>query len=260
MSLISLDRVSLSFATRDSEVSALEDISLSVEAGEFVCIVGPSGSGKTTLLRLIAGFLQPSEGELLFAGEPVTEPGWERGMVFQSASLYPWLTVYRNVEFGPRVRGIASAQRRESVERYLRLVKLWDVRDRRPFELSGGMRQRVAIARVLANDPHVLLMDEPFGALDALTREHLQEELRGLWRSTGKTVVFVTHSVEEAVFLSTKIVVLSARPGRLITEVDVPFSRRSESAVGERQGRAIKSEPRFVALREQVLEYIWTAG
>lgn len=221
-----------------------------------MCVVGPSGSGKTTLLRLIAGFLQPTNGTVEFEGRVVRGPGWERGVVFQSASLYPWLDVYHNVAFGLKMRGIPRAQRREIVERYLTMVKLWDFRDRHPHELSGGMRQRVAIARVLANEPHVLLMDEPLGALDALTREHLQEELLEIWRTTGKTVVFVTHSVEEAVFLATRIVVLSSRPGRVLTTIDPPFSRE----VSTETGRAIKSDPRFIALREQVLEYIWTSG
>ncbi len=220
-----------------------------------MCVVGPSGSGKTTLLRLIAGFLTPTGGDVRFQGSAIREPGWERGVVFQSASLYPWLSVYRNVEFGPRMRGMAKGERRESVERYLRMVKLWDYRHRHPHELSGGMRQRVAIARVLANEPQVLLMDEPLGALDALTREHLQEELLEIWRSTGKTVVLVTHSVEEAVFLATHIVVLSSQPGTILATVCPPFSR-SETAG---RGRAIKSDAAFVTLREEVLQHIWTS-
>ncbi len=255
MSFLSFTGVSVRYGSEGGEVAALKDIDLEVDAGDFLCVVGPSGSGKTTLLRLIAGFLTPTEGSVVFEGHEVREPGWERGVVFQSASLYPWLTVAGNVEFGPRMRGVASGERRDLAERYLRLVRLWDFRDSRPYELSGGMRQRVAIARVLANDPHVLLMDEPFGALDALTREHLQEEILEIWRSTGKTVVFVTHSVEEAVFLATRIVVLSERPGQILAQVDSPFSRER----GAQSGRAIKSDTRFVALREQVLQHIWTS-
>jgi ABC-type taurine transport system ATPase subunit len=254
VSSISFPHVSARSATDDGAVHALSEIDLDVESGDFLCVVGPSGSGKTTLLRLIAGFLKPSDGRVVFEGSEVEAPGWERGVVFQSASLYPWLTVAGNVEFGLKMRGFPAKERRERVEKYLSLVKLWDFRDRRPYELSGGMRQRVAIARVLANDPHVLLMDEPFGALDALTREHLQEELLEIWSSTKKTVVFVTHSVEEAVFLATHIVVLSPRPGRILTTVEPPFRHEN----GARTGRAIKADPRFVELRERVLEHIWT--
>ncbi len=206
-------------------------------------------------MRLIAGFLTPTDGSVRFQGEPIREPGWERGVVFQSASLYPWLSVYRNVEFGPRMRGIPKRERHELVEHYLKMVKLWDYRSRSPHELSGGMRQRVAIARVLANKPQVLLMDEPLGALDALTREHLQEELLQIWRSTGKTVVLVTHSVEEAVFLATRIVVLSSQPGTILATIHPPFSRSDTTG----RGRTIKSDPSFVALREEVLQHIWTS-
>jgi ABC-type taurine transport system ATPase subunit len=255
MPLISLQDVSVSYQTRDGPVCALRDIDLAVDAGEFLCLVGPSGCGKTTLLRLVAGFLPPTRGRVLFEGDRVVNPGWERGVVFQSASLFPWLTVYGNVEFGPKMRGVPTSERREAVERHLRMVKLWDFSDRHPYELSGGMRQRVAIARVLANEPHVLLMDEPLGALDALTREHLQEELLEIWRSTGRTVVFVTHSVEEAVFLATRIVVISPRPGRILADVASPFSSEPNRA----DGRSVRSDPRFVALREQVLQHIWAA-
>lgn len=253
---IELSRVSVAYTgSAGEDVHALEGIDLNVDPGDFVCVVGPSGSGKTTILRLIAGFLAPTIGNVVFEGERVSAPGSERGVVFQSASLYPWLTVSQNVAFGLKMRGIGKAQRKRTVEHYLRLVSLWDFRDRHTYELSGGMRQRVAIARVLANDPHVLLMDEPFGALDALTREHLQEELLTIWRSTGKTVVFVTHSVEEAVYLSTRIVVLSPRPGRIIETVPSPFSRRQNGSTV----RTVKADPDFIELRERVLNLIWNA-
>jgi taurine transport system ATP-binding protein len=187
-------------------------------------------------------------------GVPIEGPDHQRGVVFQQPTLYPWLTVRQNVEFGPKMRGIAPARRRELAEHYLRMVRLWEFRDKAPYELSGGMQQRVAIARVLANDPRILLMDEPFGALDALTREHLQEEVLKIWRETRKTVFFITHSVEEAVYLATTVAVMSPRPGRIQATIEAPFSRQSGTA----DSRAVKSSPEFVALREQVLRLIWT--
>ncbi len=228
---------------------------LAVHPGEFVCVVGPSGCGKTTLLRLMAGFLLPTTGSVLDSGEAVRGPDSRRGMVFQQPHLYPWLTVRENVEFGPRVLGISARQRREIAESYLKLVKLSEFAHANVWELSGGMQQRVALARVLANEPHILLMDEPFGALDALTREHMQDELLSIWRRTGTTVVLVTHSVEEAVYLSTRILVCSDRPAKIIADLDVPFSRRDVDARGE--SRAVKADPGFVTFREEVLQYIW---
>ena len=186
-------------------------------------------------------------------GTVIGGPDHQRGVVFQQPALYPWMTVQQNVVFGPKMRGLPPARRRELAEHYLHMVRLWDFRDKAPYELSGGMQQRVAIARVLANDPRILLMDEPFGALDALTREHLQEELLKIWRETRKTVFFITHSVEEAVYLATTIVVMSPRPGRILATMDAPFSRQTTNA----DSRAVKSSPEFVALREQVLRLIW---
>ena len=251
--ILELEDVAVAYASRDGPIAALEGVTLTLREGEFLCVVGPSGCGKTTLLRVIAGFVAPSAGRVRVDGVPVTGPDHQRGVVFQQPALYPWLTVQGNVEFGPRMRGVPAARRRALAERYLRMVRLWEFRTRFPYELSGGMQQRVAIARVLANDPRMLLMDEPFGALDALTREHLQEELLKIWKATGKTVVFITHSVEEACYLATTIVVMSPRPGRILATVDAPFSRRA--APGD--SRAVKSSPEFVALREQVLKYIW---
>ena len=238
----------------DGPVTALDRVSLSLDEGDFVCVVGPSGCGKTTLLRIIAGFVSPTSGSARLDGSPIRDPDHQRGVVFQQPALYPWLTVLDNVAFGPRMRGVDRARRSELAERYLRMVKLWDARAKPPYELSGGMQQRVAIARVLANDPKILLMDEPFGALDALTREHLQEELLKIWKATGKTVFFITHAVEEACYLATRVVVMSPRPGRILAAIDAPFSRRA----GPGDSRAVKSSPEFVALRERVLEYIWT--
>jgi ABC-type taurine transport system ATPase subunit len=250
--VLALDDVSVRFETRDGPVTAVEKVSLDIGDGDFVCVVGPSGCGKTTLLKLIAGFLAPSTGRVLMDGEPVREPHHERGVVFQHPALYPWLSVRENVEFGPRMRGLPAAERRRLSQAYLDMVRLVDFASKPPYTLSGGMQQRVAIARVLANDSRVLLMDEPFGALDALTREHLQEELLKIWKATRKTVFLITHSVEEAVYLATDIVVMSPRPGRIIARIEAPFSRREGA-----DSRRVKSLPEFVALREKVLRLIW---
>jgi taurine transport system ATP-binding protein len=250
------DGVSVRYGNGPGTVRALERANLSFAAGDFVTIVGPSGCGKTTLMQTLAGFLQPSEGVVSLDGKPVTGPGPERGVVFQQPALFPWMTVAANAGFGPRMRGGSAAATGERVERWLKTTGLWDFRDRYPYELSGGMQQRLAIARALCNEPKVLLMDEPFGALDALTRERMQEELHGVWRRTGMTVVFITHSVEEAVYLGTEVVVMSPRPGRIVERIPMRFAReRADESI-----RAIKASPDFVAMRERVLSLIWSMG
>ncbi len=263
--VLELRDISLSYDVRGGTLEAVAPMSLTVYEGEFVCIVGPSGCGKTTLLRLIAGFLPPTTGEITDSGEPVRGPDARRGLVFQQPHLYPWLSVRSNVEFGPRSREIPRAERRRIADHYLKLVKLAEFAGARTWELSGGMQQRVALARVLANEPHILLMDEPFGALDALTREHMQDELLAIWRDTRPTIVLVTHSVEEAVYLATRILVSSDRPARIIADLDVPFSRRrqnrdvsSREPRKPREPREVKALPEFVEFRERVLRYIWT--
>lgn len=251
--ILGIDDVVMEYASRDGPVTALERVSLAIVEGDFVCVVGPSGCGKTTLLRIIAGFVAPTRGEVRLDERRILGPDHQRGVVFQQPALYPWLTVQANVEFGPKMRGVPAGRRREVAEHYLRMVKLLDFRTKATWELSGGMQQRVAIARVLANDPRILLMDEPFGALDALTREHMQDELLRIWKETKKTVFFITHSVEEACYLGTRIVVMSPRPGRVLADVDAPFSRHARNG----DSRAVKSSRDFVALRERVLELIW---
>lgn len=256
--LLELRNISLTYTVRKGTLRALDPITLNVHRGEFVCVVGPSGCGKTTLLRLIAGFLTPTTGEVIDSGERVRGPDARRGLVFQQSHLYPWLTVRGNVEFGPRSRGIPRQERRAIAERYLDLVKLTEFADSRVWELSGGMQQRVALARVLANEPHILLMDEPFGALDALTREHMQDELLAIWRNARPTIVLVTHSVEEAVYLATRIIVCSDRPARIVADLEVPFSRTTPSGNGSApEPRAVKALSEFVTFREEVLRYIW---
>jgi ABC-type taurine transport system ATPase subunit len=237
-------------------VHALDHVSLSFAAGAFVCIVGPSGCGKTTLLQSLAGFLRPTTGEVLFEGRPVASPGPDRGVVFQQPNLFPWMTVAANAGFGPAMLGKPRAFRAARVEPLLRMTGLWEFRTRYPYELSGGMQQRLAIIRALANEPKLLLMDEPFGALDALTREKMQVELHDIWRRTNMTVLFITHSVEEAVYLGTDVVVMSPRPGRIIEHVRLPFA---EQAV-DRDSRAIKARPDFVAARERILGLIWRSA
>jgi taurine transport system ATP-binding protein len=252
--ILEIEGLSVVFPSRDGTVTALERADLTLVEGDFVCVVGPSGCGKTTLLKVIAGFLAPTSGRVLLDGASIHAPDHQRGVVFQQPALYPWLTVLENVEFGPKMRGMRRDERRLLAEQHLKMVRLEDFAGKPPYQLSGGMQQRVAIARVLANDPRILLMDEPFGALDALTREHMQEELLKIWEATRKTVFLITHSVEEACYLATSILVMSPRPGRIIRVIDAPFSRR---AAGTADSRRIKATPEFVALREQVLGLIW---
>lgn len=206
-------------------VHALDNISLEIEHGAFVTVIGPSGCGKTTLLNILAGFEQPSGGEVLLEGEPIERPGADRGVVFQEYALFPWLTLRQNVEYGPRERGIQASLVREITDHTLALVNLAGAENRYPHELSGGMRQRAAIARVLVNDPKILLMDEPFAALDAQTRARLQQEVARVWMETRKTIFFVTHSVEEAVLLADRVIAMTALPGRLKADVEIKTPR-----------------------------------
>lgn len=206
-------------------VSILNDLSFQVPAGKFVCIVGPNGCGKTTLLRLIAGLVRPTRGEILLNGSPIEAPGPERGFVFQEYALFPWRSVRKNIEFGLELRGIAPRERRAIGDRYIDLVGLRGFEDYNIRRLSGGMKQKVSLARALANEPIVILMDEPFAALDCQTRNAMQEELLRIWEQDRKTIVFVTHNVEEAVFLADVVLVLSHRPGQLLETIPVDLAR-----------------------------------
>jgi NitT/TauT family transport system ATP-binding protein len=223
---IAISGLSLVYELATGPVLALDGVDLHVAPGEFVCLVGPSGCGKTTLLNVVAGFLQPTRGRVAVDGRPVGERGAARGMVFQDyAQLFPWRTARRNVEFGLETRGVAPDDRRREALRHLRMVGLERFAEVYPHQLSGGMQQRVAIARALAYNPALLLMDEPFGALDALTREEVQKILVDVWQETRKTVLYVTHNVAEAVYLADRIVVMSPHPGRKKAEVPVPLPR-----------------------------------
>jgi len=225
--LIQIRNLTKVFEQDQARIEALTGLNLNVYQGEFCCVIGPTGCGKTTLLRIVAGLESPTEGEVLLNGRKVTKPGAERGMVFQEFALFPWRTTRKNIEFGLEIKGILPEKRLEIVERYVKLVGLQGFEKALPRQLSSGMKQRVAIARALATDPEVLLMDEPFGSLDAQTRNIMQKELLTIWEKTKKTVVFVTHSVDEAVYLADRIVVLTARPGTVkkIVEVDLPRPR-----------------------------------
>ena len=209
------------------KIEALRGADLVVKKGEFVCLIGASGCGKSTLLRIVAGFEKPTSGQALMWDKPVTGPAPDRGMVFQDYGLFPWLTVRQNIGFGPSSRGLPKAEVRDTVERFVTMVGLTRFADAYPHQLSGGMKQRVAIARVLANDAEMVLMDEPFGALDAMTRERLQDELLDIWQRTKLTVLFVTHSIEEAIFLADRVVVMEPGPGRIASEhrIDLPRPR-----------------------------------
>lgn len=231
MALLDIKNVFKLFSVDGKEMEALRDISLSIKDNEFICFIGPSGCGKTTLLRIIAGLEEPSSGGVYLSGKLIRGPGPERGMVFQEYSLFPWRTVLDNVAFGLELKGVRKAERREKARQYLKMVGLERFEERYPHELSGGMKQRVAIARALVNEPHALLMDEPFGALDAQTRNIMQSELLRIWEEEKKTIVFVTHSVDEAIYLADRIVIMSARPGRIkdIIEVDIPRPRNRTS-------------------------------
>lgn len=254
MNLLELNDISVDFTTKKGNLSAIKEVSMTIGKGDFISIVGPSGCGKSTLLNVIGGFLSPSGGTIFQNKEVLKGPGRERGIVFQKAALYPWLDVKDNIGFGLKMRGIGRKQRQEIIDKNLDRVKLTDFADMRCYELSGGMKQRVAIARILANDPEILLMDEPFGALDVLTREHLQYELLKIWREMHKTVILITHSVEEAIYLSTSVYVMSELPGQIIQKVETPFS----TEYADMDIRKVKSLPEFVALREEVLSYIWS--
>jgi NitT/TauT family transport system ATP-binding protein len=246
---IVLRDVRKTFALRNEEFVALDGVSLDIADNEFVTAVGPSGCGKTTLMNILAGLEEPSAGEALVDGRPVDGPGPERGVIFQQYALFPWLTVRQNVEFGLRTAGVAKVERRERAEYFIKMVGLEQFADALPKMLSGGMKQRCAIARAYAVNPSILLMDEPFGALDALTRVKLQEQLLATWSREKRTVVFITHDVDEAVFLANRVVVMAARPGRVfdVIDVDLPYPRTED----------VRLSPAFGELRNRVWHSVY---
>ncbi len=234
-------------------VQALEDVSFTLASGELLTVLGPSGCGKTTLLNIIAGFLAPTEGHLTLNGMPIDGPGAERLMVFQDGALFEWLSVEKNISFGPDMRGAPKSETKKIVSGLLDTVGLQGFGDKAVYELSGGMQQRVALARCLANDPELILMDEPLGALDALTREKMQGLILELWKKTRKTIILITHSVEEALFLGERMFVMAPRPGRLVKEYRLPYADRGL----EENPRDVKASSEFIEKREEILSMIW---
>lgn len=254
MSGLSIKNVSMRFELPNgSHVQALQNVSLDLKQGELMSVLGPSGCGKTTLLNIVAGFLAPTEGTIELNGHNVTGPDAERGMVFQQGALFEWMSVRENVSFGPRMAGQKESQWGQNVDHLLDVTGLGDFKDKAIFELSGGMQQRVALARCLANDPDVILMDEPLGALDALTREKMQGLVLKLWKETGKTIILITHSVEEALLLGERLIVMAPRPGRLHKEYRLPFADMGVDG----DLREVKKADGYAKTREEILTMIW---
>ncbi|MBR6038650.1 MAG: ABC transporter ATP-binding protein [Candidatus Methanomethylophilaceae archaeon] len=243
--LMTIDGLRVVYVTDDSETVAVDSFSLDVKKGELISIVGPSGCGKTTILRCIAGLLQPTEGTVKIGDKACTSPGSDRGMVFQDFALFPWRTVKQNVKFGMEIAGVPKDEQEERAMRYIKAVGLEKFADSRIHELSGGMKQRVGIARALVMHPAVILMDEPFGALDAQTRNIMQEQLDKIIVHSDRTIIFVTHSVDEALYLSDRVVILTKRPSTIYKVIDVPWPRPRDRA-----------NPEFTKLRKQILEYL----
>ncbi len=254
MTGLSIENLSMRFdLPNGGSVQALQGVSLDLNEGELLSVLGPSGCGKTTLLNIVAGFLAPTEGRITLNGHTVTGPDAERGMVFQQGALFEWMSVRENVDFGPSMKAMPSAQKAEIVDHLLDVVGLRDFMEKAVYELSGGMQQRVALARCLANDPDVILMDEPLGALDALTREKMQGLVLKLWKETGKTIILITHSVEEALLLGERLLVMAPRPGRIHREYRLPFAEMGVNA----DLREVKKHPDFATRREEILGMIW---
>lgn len=249
------DNLGMVYDVPNSEdVEALKGVSFDLKPGELLSVLGPSGCGKTTLLNIIAGFLAATSGSVTLDGKRISGPGRDRGMVFQQGALFEWMSVERNVGFGPTMAGKPKGEVRDEVERLLEIVGLAGFASKAVYELSGGMQQRVALARCLANDPEVILMDEPLGALDALTREKMQSLVLQLWNDFGKTIVLITHSVEEALYLGERLFVMAPRPGRIDKEYNLDFARQGLTL----NPREIKTSQDFVAIREDVLSRIWS--
>ena len=252
--MLEINDLSIEYPARKGPPNlALENVSLAIEPGEFVVALGASGCGKTTLLNTIAGFIPPTRGEILLEGKLVEGPGYERGVVFQKHALMPWMNVIENVEFGLRLRKVPLHERRRVGMECLRRVGLSDAAQRPVYELSGGMQQRVGVARAIASSPQVMLLDEPLGALDAFTRESIQELLLNLWDDSKGVFFFITHDVEEALFLATRLIVMAPNPGRIVHELHLPFARQY---IETRNARATKASAEFIAMRERVLTLV----
>lgn len=255
--LISLEHIDLIYnADGDAPFHALHDINLNLNSGDFVCAIGPSGCGKTSLLRVLAGYETPTQGSITVDGQPHTQPDAEVGVVFQQPNLFPWLTIEKNVDFGPRMKGVDPEERRQRVSHFLDMVGLLEAARKLPFQLSGGMKQRAAIARALAANPKIILMDEPFGALDAFTRESMQLNLHEIWSKTHKSIFFITHDVEEALLLSTRIILMYANPGRIVEDVANSFSAQ----LGSKSPSELRLSKEFIEMREYLVRRIKESG
>lgn len=248
--------VDLNYEGKSGPVQALQNITFNIFRGEFVCVLGPSGCGKSTLLKIIAGFIPPTAGSIRLDGEEIKGTDWHRGVVFQNPPLYDWFSVRENVAFGPKMRGLPKKEYTKLTDEYLDKVGLFEFADKKIYELSGGMKQRVSIARALVNNPEILLMDEPFGALDALTRETVQDLTRKIWWESGKTIFFITHDVEEALLLGSRVIVLSKHPGRVVADIPLSFSRQ----IAEGADTDIKFTQEFYTYREKLLRLINRQG
>lgn len=252
--VVTLKGIDFSYTGRNGDVTALEDINLDIKEGEFICVLGPSGCGKSTLLNIIAGFLRPAAGEARMDKELIQGPDWHKGVIFQNPSLYPWLSVQDNIAFGLKMRKFPKNEINELTGSFIELVGLKGFEKNKPYELSGGMKRRACLARALVNKPRMLLMDEPFGALDALTRQNMQTLVRKIWMKTNNTVLLITHDVDEALSLATRILVMSGRPGRFLKEVytDFTYSILDDDHVD------VKFKPEYVKAREEILNIINT--
>lgn len=247
-----LSSVDVTFGTGNTRNEVLKDINLSLHSGDFVCVLGSSGCGKTTLLRVLAGYQPTTQGNVTISGKTHTKPNANVGVVFQRPNLFPWLTITKNVEFGPKMKGVPVLERKQRVSATLDMVGLIQAANLLPYQLSGGMQQRAAIARTLAAEPQIVLMDEPFGALDALTRESIQTHLRGIWQRTRKTIFFITHDVEESLLLATRIIVMHARPGRIVKDITNPFADRAADV----SATELRLSREFVKMREHLVNSI----
>lgn len=249
MDKLTVSELNKVFSARQGEVTALKDVSFSVRESEFAVIVGPSGCGKSTLINIVGGLEEKTSGSVMIGGHEISGPGADRGMVFQSYSLFPWLTVQKNVEFGLKMKGVPAKERSETALSYIDLVGLSAFKDALPDQLSGGMKQRVAIARTLANDPEILLMDEPFGALDAQTRMLMQESLADITGRTGSTVLFITHDIDEAILLGDRVLVMSRRPGTIKADIDIKLDcKRNHEAL---------TDEGFIRIKKQIMTLLW---
>ena len=248
---IVINRVSLQYSSQARSLTVLKDVSLSVAKGELVVLLGPSGCGKSTILNLLAGFIQPDQGEILYQGQPVRKPGPERGMIFQQPNLFPWLTVLDNITFGLRLTRHNNDEVKQKAEEWINKVGLNGFAQHYPWQLSGGMKQRVALARAWVAQPEVLLLDEPFGALDAQTRLMMQELLRDAWLDTETTLLFVTHDVDEAIFLADRVLIMSARPGEIVSDIRLPFGR-------QRDIETLAESEEYRGIRQQILHQVRT--